>query len=76
MSNEVSIPLYDAVYDYIEQSYKEQAADQNIEWTQGHNEFVEAEVAGLYGQVSQAVEMYMMHLASPLPDFSEDDNDK
>ena len=74
MSNEVSLPIYEAVYDYVEQSYKEQAAGEGVEWTQELNEFVEQEVAGLYGQINQSIEMYMSHLASPLPvDTKKDD---
>jgi len=77
MSNEVSLPIYESVYAYVEQSYKDQAADKGIEWTQEYNEFVEEQVKGLYGQVSQSIEMYMNHLALPLPIFKkEEDNDK
>ena len=64
-----SLPIYEAVYDYVEAEYKHQAAEGDVEWTQDHNEFVEAEVAGLYGQVIQAVETYMKYIASPLPEF-------
>ena len=67
--------LYKAVYAYVEQSYKEQAADEGVEWTQEHNEFVEPHAASLYNQVIQAVDMYMSHFAEPLPDFSENDDD-
>lgn len=67
--------LYNAVYKYVEDSYKQQAADEGIEWTQEHNEFIEPHAASLYNQVIQAVDMYMSHFAEPLPDFSEDDNE-
>jgi hypothetical protein len=73
--SETSLPIYEAVYAYLEQSYKDQAEDKGIEWTQAHNEFVEPHVASLYNQVAQVVDMYMSHFAEPLPDFSEDDNE-
>jgi hypothetical protein len=74
MSDETSLPIYEAVYAYVEQSYKDQAEDEGIEWTQAHNEFVEPHVASLYNQVSQAVEMYMSHFAEPLPIFKDEDD--
>lgn len=67
--------IYEAVEEYLRDSYKQQAADEGIEWTQEHNEFIEPHAASLYNQVIQAVDMYMSHFAEPLPDFSEDDND-
>ena len=67
--------IYEAVEEYLRDSYKQQAADEGIEWTQEHNEFIEPHAASLYNQVIQAVDMYMMHFAEPLPDFSEDDDD-
>lgn len=76
MTDETSLPIYEAVYAYVEESYKQQAEDEGVEWTQAHNEFVEPHAASLYNQVIQAVDMYMSHFAEPLPDFSEDDNDK
>ena len=69
---EASLPIYEAVYAYVEQSYKDQAEDEGIEWTQEHNEFVEPHAASLYNQVKQAVDMYMTHFADPLPDFTEE----
>ena len=67
--------IYEAIDEYVRDSYKQQAADEGIEWTQEHNEFIEPHAASLYNQVIQAVDMYMSHFAEPLPDFSEDDND-
>ena len=67
--------IYEAVEEYLRDSYKQQAADEGIEWTQEHNEFIEPHAASLYNQVIQAVDMYMSHFAEPLPDFSEDDNE-
>jgi len=67
--------IYEAVEEYLRDSYKQQAADEGIEWTQAHNEFIEPHAASLYNQVIQAVDMYMSHFAEPLPDFSEDDNE-
>jgi hypothetical protein len=67
--------IYDAIDEYVRDSYKQQAADDHQKWTQAHNEFVEPHVASLYNQVMQAVDMYMTHFAEPLPIF-EDDNDK
>lgn len=66
--------LYNAVYEYLRDSYKQQAADEGIEWTQAHDEFVGPHADGLYNQVIQAVDMYMMHFAEPLPVFREDDH--
>jgi hypothetical protein len=60
----------------MEDSYKQQAADDGIEWVQEHNEFLDPHAASLYNQVMQAVDMYMSHFAEPLPTFEEDDNDK
>ena len=74
MSNEDN--LYKAVYAYLEQSYKEQAEDEGVEWTQAHNEFVQPHADSLHNQVMQAVEMYMSHFAEPLPNFEEDEDDK
>jgi len=67
--------IYKAIDEYVNDSYRQQAADEGIKWTQEHNEFVEPHVASLYNQVIQAVDMYMSHFAEPLPDFSEDDNE-
>jgi hypothetical protein len=63
--------IYEAIDEYLRDSYKQQAADEGIEWTQEHNEFIEPHAASLYNQVIQAVDMYMSHFAEPLPDFSE-----
>lgn len=67
--------IYKAIYAYMEDSYKQQAADDGIEWVQEHNEFLDPHAASLYNQVMQAVDMYMSHFAEPLPDFSEDNNE-
>jgi len=67
--------IYEAIDEYLRDSYKQQAADEGIEWTQEHNEFIEPHAASLYNQVIQVVDMYMSHFAEPLPDFSEDDNE-
>ena len=67
--------IYKAIDEYVSDSYKQQAEDECVEWTQAHNEFVEPHVASLYNQVIQAVDMYMSHFAEPLPNFSEDDNE-
>ena len=64
--------LYEAVSEVVSDSYRQQAADEGVEWTQDHNEFVETETNNLYAQINQAVEIYFSHLASPLPDFSLD----
>jgi hypothetical protein len=64
--------IYEAIEEYLRDSYKQQAADEGIEWTQEHNEFIEPHAASLYNQVIQAVDMYMSHFAEPLPVFSED----
>lgn len=66
--------LYLAVYAYLRDSYKQQAADEGIEWTQAHNEFIGPHADSLYNQVIQAVDMYMSHFAEPLPTFKEDDH--
>jgi hypothetical protein len=65
--------IYKAIDEYVSDSYRQQAADEGVKWTQAHNEFVEPHVASLYNQVMQAVDMYMSHFAEPLPDFGEDD---
>lgn len=65
--------IYKAVYYYMEDSYKQQAADEGIEWVQEHNEFLEPHAASLYNQVMQVVDMYMSHFAEPLPNFGEDE---
>jgi len=65
--------IYEAIDNYLRDSYKQQAEDEGIEWTQEHNEFIEPHAASLYNQVIQAVDMYMSHFAEPLPTFSEDE---
>ena len=65
--------IYDAIYDYMAESYKEQAEDEGVEWTQEHNEFVEPHAASLYNQVIQTVDMYMSHFAEPFPTFEDDE---
>jgi hypothetical protein len=74
MSDDKNI-IYKAIYAYMEDSYKQQAADDGIEWVQEHNEFLDPHAASLYNQVMQAVDMYMSHFAEPLPNFSEDDSE-
>lgn len=65
--------IYEAVSDYLTTLYKEQAAEEGIEWTQEHNEHVQSHADSLYDQVGQAITIYTQHFLDPLPDFSEDE---
>ena len=71
MSNEDII--YKAIDEYVNDSYRQQAADEHEKWTEAHDAFVKPHVDSLYNQVMQAVDMYMSHFAEPLPIFQEED---
>ena len=64
--------IYDAIHDYMAESYKEQAADEGVEWNEKYDAFVKPHADSLYNQIIQTVDMYMSHFAEPFPTFKEE----
>lgn len=71
-NNSPEINVYNGVYAYVEATYKDQAADEGIKWTQEHNEFVEEMAQALFAEVGHSIDLFMSHFAEPLPDFEDD----
>ena len=76
MSKSKDVSLRSALTQIVKQSYKEQAEDENITWTPDYDRFVEDEVESLFGPINQQIDIYFSHLASSLPDFSDEDEDQ